>query len=1250
MARPASRELAGFYPMPREQTRRIGLMLRSAPSLPGQYSRPSLLDPCAADGEAITDLAASLGGLHAVDLFSCELEGVRFEELRRRLAKDGAAQRRAMHGDAFALHLGGRGADLLFLNPPYDVDDEHGRLEERFLARFTRALCPRGVLAFVAPYYALAASAGTLAREYTNLTCYRFSGADFASFRQVVVFGVRAQVPYREPAADTVALIERWATRPEELPELPAIARDHDRYLVPASTETGFKEWRMQRADLGALVTKARPWWQTLRDGAVVPVANVVPAVPIHDLLLRTYEVAMPPRPSHIAAGIAAGIFNGARIAPDDPASGLPELLVKGVFDRLWRTVEERTDNNGDVTSVVQVQQPKLVVTVLDLRSHRYVNINPGVEATGSLDLGEMTVADLLSHYRGALTRVMERQCRIQYDPRTDAGRVQLPPWPRRKFKAQMDAVRAMVLLLGGEVARRKERRGRSLMLLGEIGSGKSTCALMTARAIGARRPLVLCPPHLLTSWKNEVAAALPGVECRVIESIGDIEELATNPSPETIVAVISRETAKLGHAWQAVATTCPRCGTPKPEGDLARRRVRCPAKRISLRDPVARQAVALAYLLRPYAPDSARLRDLLTGRLDLLRFKALSERKHKPAWPGLDRGLLDAALDVLLEAHAAADSEGVNSAILWLLVAGGDLARVVRVIERAAPVRPNVVWRSLARDLLLLLPPGSQQQCELVALVRSHAGPLAYGHNPWEGWQKVIDHIAAGQELEIIGERIRRTPGGLEVNGRIKAGSLEAALQALEALAGLVSTEQALACGEPLFGAVPQPRRVPLASYIARRHPFLFDLLVVDEAHEYSTDGSAQERAAHRLTSLGLPTIFQTGSVMNGYAESLFPNMWVLSPEFREEFGHDDLSSFVERYGYRKRMVRDKDKNGKVIAFGSVTDRVEREEKTIGDAPGILPSFLFRHLLQRAVTIHKADLAIDLPPCTQEPPQHLQPAPEQLAEYQRMLRALLDAIRGDAFSPLAGKLFGALADFPSFLDRCTADAGNQEGGGYVIRYPESVGGMEVARAKPLPAGMVLPKEAWMLDRIEAELAEGRNVLVFGWHLELLPRLARLIQQRIKEPASILYASKVPTAKRQDWIDREIVRPGRRVLLANPVTIQTGLNNLVHFSTEIFYENPACNPIVKRQAEGRVDRIGQTRPTRILFPLYAPSLQIALYKLLMDKVAISTATDGLDPEGALRAAGVADDEYLAGLSIGKQLWAMLSGEGGRRAS
>ncbi|HEY3496241.1 MAG TPA: hypothetical protein VGK73_16190, partial [Polyangiaceae bacterium] len=257
----------------------------------------------------------------------------------------------------------------------------------------------------------------------------------------------------------------------------------------------------------------------------------------------------------------------------------------------------------------------------------------------------------------------------------------------------------------------------------------------------------------------------------------------------------------------------------------------------------------------------------------------------------------------------------------------------------------------------------------------------------------------------------------------------------------------------------------------------------------------------------------------------------------------------------------------------------------------------------------------------------------ELAAEYRALLAALKSAIKSDQFQPeRSGKLFGQLSELPSYLDRAWRD--------FEVRYPETLGSELVARADALPG--LQAKEEWILETLRAELAEGRNVMVFTWHVDVLPRLQRLIFDELGEDAPILLADKVPTAKRQAWIDAKIVKPGKRIMLANPVCIQTGLNNLVWFSSQVWVENPACNPTIFRQAIGRVDRIGQkASETRIHLPVYVDTMQEQLYDLLLRKVAVAVSADGLDPESALAAAGASDDGYLSGLSLGKQLWEMM---------
>ena len=1266
MARLESISIGGYYPTPPHLISRIGALI-SQISFPKSVERTSagytyeddaskgeisVMDPCAGDGAAVLGILTHLLGEerlkksacdNQVHLYASELEGSRAEALAQNVRNvHYGFGKGCLAGDAFQITFSGpneskSGIGLLFLNPPYDTDPVHGRFEQRFLDRFTPALAVGGLLVFLVPFYALKASADLLAREYDDLRCFRFPSADFEAYSQVVLIA-RKRESRLEPNPKILAQVQAWAADVSSEPELPYLGAE-PLYSVPIAKRYygGISEWRMHRIDLTAILSKVRPWTVTMRSGGSVPVAGVLPDVPVQGLLLRTYPVAVPPRPAHIAAGIASGLFNGARIEPK--SDELPSLLVKGVFDREYRTIEEKKNKDGEVTTVIQVQQPKLVTTVLDLSTHKYHTLSSGTEATGTLDVERMNVADLLAHYGDSLMSVMERQCPVLYDPRRDANSIKLAASPRRLFTAQEHATKAIIKLLGGANVSRRARRGKSAILLGEIGSGKSTVALMTARTIGAVRPLILCPPHLLDGWKEQVAAVLPDAEVRVLTDVEELNRVSEIPSDRTVVCILSRETAKLSHSWEGVSGACPKCGSGlSVEAEtLAKKRVRCGHRKLVTKDALAKECRALAVRLLPYAPEDVSA--IVKGRFSARRVKHYTANTRK--FKGLGLGTLDQAIDSLVQGMIDHKCTGAaaSRALSYILLAAASDDKIVEVATKFFDAKRS----DAALEALLLLGP------DHAALegFKSQRPEYVSAWCQWGIFDSRREQLRLHKEIATSGDvKLLWTESRVMTAYGHARYSLPVAVRAMETIGALGTFGWSSECGEELFASVPEPRRVALAKHIVKYHRDTFDFLVLDEGHEYATDGSAQERSAHRLTSLGIPTVLMTGSIMNGYAESLFMNMWYLSPDFRAEFARDERQRYVDRYGYRKRAIQDKDQEGNVVEFGSQSDRVTlRSERIVGSAPGILPLFLLRHLLPISVTLHKSDLAIDLPECRQER-HEVKPSSELLSRYNKLKDALVAQIRKDQFVPdLAGKLFGQLAELPSYLDRATDDTGNTDRGAYEIRYPESLESKVVAAQEGFDSDTLLAKEEWLLDLVETKLAEGRNVMVFSWHVALLPRIARLIEKRTGQKVPILYADKVATGKRQDWINREVLKKGRRILVTNPVAIQTGLNNLIHFSAEVWMENPACNVITFRQAIGRIDRIGQTRDTEIHFPVYTGTLQEQLYDLLMKKVAVSVSTDGLDPESALQAAGLGEDDYLAGLSIGKQLWSMIGGMG-----
>jgi len=1192
MARPASVEVAGYFPTPASVLPRIASLV----SWPGGSGHGVLLDPCAGEGQAIAALrrawtrpGSGAFGHGGPPIVACELEAERAAKLEGL----GHYRDRAFHGDAFRLlpasELGGGGATVLYLNPPYDHDPEHGRLEQRFLARFTEHLAAgSGVLLFLVPHAALPASAEFLARQYAELRCWRLPRPEYDAFGQVLVAG-RRRAEALEAAPGSAGRVLGWAPAPEALPELPE--RCAEPYAIPSAGSVWYGlEYRLAEVDVPAAAAAFEPW----------PGGETGGRLGAGELLGARFPVALPPRPAHIALALAAGMFNGHRLDPDEP-DRLPPLLAKGSYTREAVEIDRREAEDG-TASIVTVDRPRLTVTVLRLDDSTFHTLAEGTEPAGGDDIARWTAADLLLRYGRSMAALLRQQFPPLHDPAEPAHRLALPRLARRPFAAQDQAVQAAVKLLA---------TGRNPFFVAEVGTGKTTMALYVTAALSpahhagtARvlrrlglgvppvvpRTLVLCPPHLLGSWRDQAAAVVPEARVRIVEEAADLEADAD-------LFILSRERAKLGHGHRGIAGACPRCGSAvlTDAESNASRRLRCTARGRRPGNLFARVAVDLAALLAHAAPADDLVASLAPRRL-VAHFRRIGSVALPPGRLALFRDGLLAHLAAAARESRSWERVSLVEALVKLLVALGEvlgesLSQVAQRIERLSAGESD---ESAARHL----------RAEARTLRARHAGD---------------DHTGTGRpERRLLG--------------------------ALEELNRSASWQTSGPCGEPLYQAVP-PRRAPLARVILRRHRRRFDLVILDEAHEFNNSRSAQAKAAHRLTGLpGVPTLVLTGSLMGGYASSLFANFHALSSAFRREFGRGEEGAFVGRYGYQK--VRLTLKGGRDVRLGRHTDREVASRKVIGEAPGVHPLFLMRYLLDTAVTVHKDDLEDALPPLTEEPVPLEEPAAgsrdaELLAEYGRLQAELLGRIRADRRDPdRAGRLLGALVELPSYLDRATDDLEP-----FAIRYPESLGGEEVALGKSFPAGWWTPKERWLLDELARRIGAGERVLVFLRHsrTRLPERLLRLIRS-VAPGAVWLDTPKVPTKRREAWIDRHVNDAGAPVLLVNPNAVRTGLNNLVGFSTAIWYELD-YSAFTYRQAIGRLHRIGQTRPVTVLIPYYTGTAQQLAFELVAKKVTASLQVDGLDVRAALEAAGAGDslpDGLDAALSLGKAMYRVLA--------
>lgn len=430
--------------------------------------------------------------------------------------------------------------------------------------------------------------------------------------------------------------------------------------------------------------------------------------------------------------------------------------------------------------------------------------------------------------------------------------------------------------------------------------------------------------------------------------------------------------------------------------------------------------------------------------------------------------------------------------------------------------------------------------------------------------------------------------------------------------------------CNGPLWQADRSgPRRFPLADYVGRRMPGFFDLLVVDEQHEYKARGSAQGLAAGTLAEACRRTLTLTGTLMGGYASTLFYLLWRFSPGLREEFTYRDEQRWVGRYGIVERITRKGDDDA--YEDGRVSRRRGYRTRTV-EKPGVSPAVLF-HLIGNTAFLRLADVAAGLPEYREEVRlvgmeggNGAQEA-SQSAYYHRLSGKLHAAVM-QALAQGSKRLLGTyLQSLLAYPDACT------KGETVLDLRTDGV----IAAVPPLPEDRLYPKEEALVELVRRERLEGRRVLVYITHTatrDISPRLESVLTEAGFRVAT-LKSDTVSADRREEWLARR-VKQGLDVLLVHPRLVQTGLD-LVDFPTIAWYE-VEYSVYTMRQASRRSWRIGQRLPVQVVYFAYSGTLQAQALALVAKKLQSSLAVEGELVEEGLAAHGDEGEDLLLSLA------------------
>ena len=1150
-----------------------------------------LIDPCAGEGVA---LAALRGRLEAkmkqnvvrhsrsdVVSYGIEIERERAKRALRILDN-------FMEADYFSAVISKKRFSLALLNPPYDIDPEYKRLEYRFLVSVTELLRDAGLLVLVVPRYTLRIMAEFLIQNYQNFSIWDEGNEHSEAFGQVILMATRSN--YATNKADMKRQILAFANgkidsvEPDRTYSIEALFAKVERFSkVLIDYETAFSE-------MGALgIEKTRRW----RDMTVPPEnTHINPLVPL--------------RTGHLLQILASGVAGDYGIPLYNPLEGLA---------RLFRAMS----NKGvDVEVVGDDHNQRKVVSERMMHTASYLDLE-SYEYEDDVNLGEF-----IQEWREPLAVYVQDNMPAVFHPskvqRPDYSKYLRPPMPGNGQRIVIEAA-AFALREGFP----------TVVLVGEMGCGKTFCSIVAANEAGMRRVVVLCPPTLVWKWKEELEKTLPGVRAFVVggEARG---EAAHHPfyrmwqNPMGQLRWIHRAYGKGQHPDVPVYVV------------MAHSKAKASYGRIP--------AVLWRWGYRPQS-----YFEQFTGDLIHPKWRPFREIVEEDEY---DANNVEVVPDEVEDDEDPEDRQEVEEV-------GVEEAEVEAEVDVEVEVAP------------IILPPVVQRMCcpDCWMPITDKNGLFM----TWEWLTKrrrtCINKVIVGrtEKTDNSGSKVYETetrPCGAELwqglcsnymGGDVNAGFRKKeqlkdrcrrqALYAYDARGedarvlyggrGRLSLNyRSSVAAEIAVGMMPiyrskalPPRRFDLAEFIKREFPDDFQLLIPDEVHQYKSSDSVQAMTASILSEVIPQKLSLTGTMMAGYARDLFRLLYHFGGrEVRDDFEHNEENRWSKLYGLVQKIVR-------LDGADSMRSRNKGNRTRSKDLPGVMPGVL-RYILVNSLFIRLMDVArglpsfneynitVDLDERRQGVANDIVPDVDddedavgmsQREAYKELETSMLREIKALTYSnPKAAQQLVSIFSHAvlSYPDCCTQEKAGR------IKHP--LGGLFID-LPPLASDWTYPKEDKLVEICKSERDEGRASLVYVTHTALrdvIPRLESVLTQsglRVK----VLRADTVHSSRRIEWVAEQFEH-GLDVLICHPQLVETGVD-LLQFPTIIWYE---CdyNTSRVRQASRRSWRIGQTQPVKVYYLTYADSKQTQALYLIARKVATSLAIEGdLSDEGLAALSG-----------------------------
>lgn len=403
---------------------------------------------------------------------------------------------------------------------------------------------------------------------------------------------------------------------------------------------------------------------------------------------------------------------------------------------------------------------------------------------------------------------------------------------------------------------------------------------------------------------------------------------------------------------------------------------------------------------------------------------------------------------------------------------------------------------------------------------------------------------------------------------------------------------------------------RESVADYIFKNFTKGSYNVILDEMHEYKGGNTGQGNAMGRLVANARKTIGLTGTLMNGYASSLFYLLYRMNPNLMKKrlgFDYNQVKDFVATYGAHEEIVDAKEVSaeGKVTRMGK---RINLKEK-----PKISP-YMLSVLLDMTIFLKLEEIKM---------PNNL-----QLPPYEE----IIDLVEME--KELKGPYLSYLADITSQIRKNKALLGNLATDAIAIPdmpfIPRDAQGQCFYEPTVTREDFGLTnKEKRLIANVKGELEQGRDCLVYITfsNQQVATDLQNILSDAFPNKTIKFLPSTVPAAKRKQWIAKNPCD----VLICNPELVKTGLT-LLNFVTIIFYET-TYNVFTLKQSSRRSWRIGQTEPIKVIFMAYADTPQHKALELIGAKIGAANSLEGkLSGDDDLSSMGEDDDNIQLALA------------------